>query len=62
MARTIHEFLSSEDGQEIAEYAVFLALILVLVIGAVRLVGQKANGSFSKVADDLQQQSEGSGD
>ena len=62
MARTIHKFLSSEDGQEIVEYAVFLALILVLVIGAVRLVGQKANGSFSKVADDLQQQSEGSGD
>jgi Flp pilus assembly pilin Flp len=62
MARTIHEFLSSEDGQEIVEYAVFLALILVLVIGAVRLVGQKANGSFSRVADDLQQQSEGSGD
>jgi len=62
MARTIHEFLSSEDGQGIVEYAVFLALILVLVIGAVRLVGQKANGSFSRVADDLQQQSEGSGD
>ena len=62
MARTIHKFLSSEDGQEIVEYAVFLALILVLVIGAVRLVGQKANGSFSRVADDLQQQSEGSGD
>jgi Flp pilus assembly pilin Flp len=62
VARTIHEFLSSEDGQEIVEYAVFVALILVLVIGAVRLVGQKANGSLSRVADDLQQQSEGSGD
>jgi Flp pilus assembly pilin Flp len=56
MAGTIRESLSSEDGQDIAEYAVLLVLILMLVIGAVRLVSENANGTFSRVADDLQRQ------
>jgi Flp pilus assembly pilin Flp len=56
VAGTIHEILSSEDGQDIAEYAVLLVLILVIVIGAVRLLGENANGAFSRVADALQDQ------
>ena len=62
MARKNHESLSSEDGQDIAEYAILFVLILMLVIGAVRLVGENANGTFSRVADDLQQQAAGDGD
>ena len=50
MAGTIREILSSEDGQDIAEYAVLLALILVLIIGALGVMGEKVNGTFSRVA------------
>jgi Flp pilus assembly pilin Flp len=41
---------SDEEGQDIAEYAVMLAVILVLVIGTVRLIGGNANNVFSTVA------------
>ncbi len=39
-----------EDGQDIAEYAVMLAVILVIVVGTVRLIGSNANSVFSSVA------------
>jgi Flp pilus assembly pilin Flp len=41
-------------SQDIAEYAVMLAVILVLVVGTVRLVGSNANNAFSSVASSLQ--------
>ena len=44
---------SDERGQDIAEYAVMLAVILVLVIGTVRLIGTNANNAFSTVASTL---------
>ena len=44
----------SEEGQDIAEYAVMLAVILVLVVGTVRLIGTNANNAFSSVASSLQ--------
>jgi Flp pilus assembly pilin Flp len=43
-----------DRGQDIAEYAVMLAVILVLVIGTIRLVGGNANNAFSSVASNLQ--------
>jgi Flp pilus assembly pilin Flp len=46
--------LQEEDGQDIAEYAVMLAVILVLVIGTVRMVGFNANNAFSTVASTVQ--------
>jgi Flp pilus assembly pilin Flp len=46
--------LRDDSGQDIAEYAVMLAVILVLVIGTVRLVGTNANHAFSSVASSLQ--------
>ena len=47
--------LWSEDaGQDIAEYAVMLAVILVLVVGTVRLIGSNANTVFSNVASSIQ--------
>lgn len=43
----------SEQGQDIAEYAVMLAVILVIVIGTVRLIGGNANNVFSQVASQI---------
>ncbi|MBZ5600189.1 MAG: Flp family type IVb pilin [Acidobacteriia bacterium] len=45
---------SDEDGQDIAEYAVMLAVILVIVVGTVRLIGANANNTFSSVASSIQ--------
>ena len=45
---------SSEEGQDIAEYAVMLAVILVIVVGTVRLIGSNANNVFSTVASSIQ--------
>ena len=44
---------TDDQGQDIAEYAVMLAVILVLVIGTVRLIGGNANNAFSSVASSL---------
>jgi Flp pilus assembly pilin Flp len=49
----IRKLWSQEAGQDIAEYAVMLAVILVLVVGTIRLVGSNANNAFSAVASDL---------
>jgi Flp pilus assembly pilin Flp len=45
----------NEQGQDIAEYAVMLAVILVIVIGTIRLIGGNANNVFSQVSSQLQQ-------
>jgi len=45
----------NEDGQDIAEYAVMLAVILVIVIGTVKLIGGNANNVFSNVASQIAQ-------
>lgn len=50
----LHELWSSDEGQDIAEYAVMLAVILVLVVGTIRLVGSNANNVFSSVSSSLQ--------
>ena len=42
-----------DRGQDIAEYAVMLAVILVLVIGTIRLVGSNANSVFSSAASSI---------
>ena len=44
---------NDDSGQDIAEYAVMLAVILVVVIGTIRLVGSNANNVFSSVASFL---------
>jgi Flp pilus assembly pilin Flp len=43
-----------EKGQDIAEYAVMLAVILVIVVGTIRLIGSNANNVFSNVASSIQ--------
>jgi Flp pilus assembly pilin Flp len=44
----------NDEGQDIAEYAVMLAVILVLVVGTIRLVGSNANNAFSAAASSIQ--------
>jgi len=48
------ELWVDDQGQDIAEYAVMFAAILVIVIGTIRLVGSNANSAFSAVASSIQ--------
>jgi Flp pilus assembly pilin Flp len=45
---------NDERGQDIAEYAVMLAVILVIVVGTIRLIGSNANNVFSQVGSSIQ--------
>ena len=54
LTHKLFSILRNDEGQDIAEYAVMLAVILVLVIGTIRLVGSNANNAFSSVASSLQ--------
>jgi len=45
---------NEDEGQDIAEYAVMLAVILVIVVGTIRLVGSNANNVFSSAASAIQ--------
>jgi len=54
MLTMLQRLWSEDKGQDIAEYAVMLAVILVLVVGTVRLIGSNANNVFSNVASSIQ--------
>ena len=54
MAELIRRIWSEDEGQDIAEYAVMLAVILVIVVGTIRLIGSNANTVFSQVASSVQ--------
>ncbi len=54
MANILQNLWRDERGQDIAEYAVMLAVILVIVVGTVRLIGSNANNVFSNVASAIQ--------
>jgi len=45
---------ADDQGQDIAEYAVMLAVILLLVVGTIKLIGTNANSTFSNVASTIQ--------
>ena len=47
---SVKRFIVSEDGPTAVEYAVMLALIIVVCIAAVSTVGSNANAKFNKVA------------
>jgi Flp pilus assembly pilin Flp len=53
MSKWMREFWCEDSGQDIAEYAVMLAVILVLVVGTIRLIGGNANNAFSQVASSI---------
>lgn len=52
---TWKQLWADEQGQDIAEYSVMLAVILVIVVGTVRLIGSNANNVFSNVGSSLGQ-------
>lgn len=54
MVEQIRRIWSEDQGQDIAEYAVMLAVILVLVVGTIRLIGTNANNVFSSTASAIQ--------
>jgi len=54
VARFLHQLWSDERGQDVAEYAVMLAVVLVIVVGTIRLIGANANNVFSSVASSIQ--------
>ena len=54
MNQILRTLIRDEQGQDIAEYAVMLAVILVIVVGTIRLVGSNANTAFSQVASSIQ--------
>jgi len=47
--RFVCQLWIDDQGQDVAEYAVMLAVILVIVVGTVRLIGSNANTVFSQV-------------
>jgi Flp pilus assembly pilin Flp len=58
-SRTIMDYFlrilwSNEDGQDIAEYSVMLAVVLVIVLSTVRLIGGNAGNVFSQVGSAIQ--------
>jgi Flp pilus assembly pilin Flp len=54
MANIFRRLWTEDQGQDIAEYAVMLAVILVIVVGTLRLIGSNANNAFSNVASSIQ--------
>jgi Flp pilus assembly pilin Flp len=54
MTELIRRLWREEKGQDIAEYAVMLAVILVIVVGTIRLIGSNSNNVFSTVASSIQ--------
>ena len=54
MTHLLRKVWRHDEGQDIAEYAVMLAVILVIVVGTIRLVGSNANNVFSAAASSIQ--------
>ena len=54
MGSVLRQVWVNDEGQDIAEYAVMLAVILVIVVGTLRLVGSNSNTVFSNVASSIQ--------
>jgi Flp pilus assembly pilin Flp len=54
VVKVLRRLWGEDQGQDIAEYAVMLAVILVIVVGTLRLIGSNANNAFSSVASSIQ--------
>ncbi len=54
MSNFIRNLWSEDAGQDIAEYAVMVAVILIIVVGTIRLIGSNSNTVFSNVASSVQ--------
>ena len=54
LALKMHRFLVSEDGPTAVEYAVMLALIVIVCLTAIQAIGTQAQGTFQDIADELE--------
>ncbi len=54
MSHLLRNLWTDDEGQDIAEYAVMVAVILIVVIGTIRLIGSNSNTVFSNVASSIQ--------
>jgi Flp pilus assembly pilin Flp len=54
MNHFLNELWANEEGQDVAEYSIMLAVILVIVVGTVRLIGSNAGNVFSQVGSAIQ--------
>jgi len=54
MNYNLRNLWSDQEGQDIAEYSVMLAVVLVIVVGTVRLIGSNASNVFSQVGSSIQ--------
>ena len=54
MSSSFRSLLFDDNGQDIAEYAVMVAVILIIVVGTIRLIGSNSNTVFSNVASSVQ--------
>jgi Flp pilus assembly pilin Flp len=54
MGHTLRKLWSDEEGQDIAEYSVMLAVILVIAVGTIHLIGSNASNVFSQVGSSVQ--------
>ena len=54
LIRRVKKFLRSEDGPTAVEYAVMLALIVIVCLTAIQSIGDNANLAFQKVGTQLQ--------
>ena len=54
MVKWLKNVCYDDQGQDVAEYAVMLAVILVIVVGTIRLIGSNANNVFSSVGSAIQ--------
>ena len=52
-AKKVQRFLVSEDGPTAVEYAVMLALIVIVCLTAIQSIGTNANLTFEAVATEL---------
>ena len=53
LAKKVQHFLVSEDGPTAVEYAVMLALIVIVCLTAISAIGENANTAFDKMATEI---------
>jgi Flp pilus assembly pilin Flp len=54
VTKIFYRLWREDEAQDIAEYAVMLAVILLIVVGTIKLIGSSANNVFSSVASSIQ--------
>jgi pilus assembly protein Flp/PilA len=53
LTKKLHRFLASEDGPTAVEYAVMLALIIIVCLAAINAIGTNAKTTFQNVANSI---------